>query len=1079
MKGILKRVTAFVTLCLVLIASLPLGNLSVEAASYTSKTNKSRAFVKETGKFDILHYAGVSGGSFNLPASELKNSKIIGVYINAYIRTSGHLDNAKCNCGIEKISIKGSGVSKKLSSDRIYVDRRYQRLSDGSTNWSWKTYGMLCVDATDTITSSGTYKVSPYVWTDKHESETAGEIFSAWEVFVLVEKPDSPIATFGIVQAAKSGYFVVDKPRYLSTDISVSTGKLKVGGGKVNIWTVAAVDAENRPKITCSIDDKAVLADQSKLDSYKFYNSDSNLYEYSYAGKANVTGSTLSLEASNIGGWSTCFGMTYYTECAAPTFSDTMSMSYDDGNNPENGITVSGTIKNKTPHSKTGLQKPTLIVEVDSGLNIESATVKKGSSKATATINGNQVIVQFKGNFMPDNTITFSIKCKQKSSASQASFTAKNELRGDVISLGNDTNQPQSVTANTEMNALYKVTVTGDSHTSNVSVGGTSNITSVSRVFGYNSNINIAGIAATGYHVNSWSDGNLTGSGTSSSTRSITVISMTSLSIGMSPNTYYIDYAKGLTDCPSSSIPASTTATYDSNVAYSAIGSLLGRSYTVNFKANIPAVAPNPSSCTIKDSTETGHLESTGYWSIGGVNVAMGSATTTPPNHTAAHEGRVTATATWKTKTFDNFKTGKLDGFMFEGWYDAPTGGNKITNLSVTPATTTYSKTVYAHWRGIPYKVVYKAGDGGKGSDITETWTYGENHNLFNNTPQLSGTAGYGEPHFTREGYYIDYWILSATGTRNTSLDKGNIPTGTGYYNDTAVSSTQTYAGNLICPQEEGCVVTLTAHWAPIKYKVQYNNDTTSVSGKGYQYSTDTLLTSAYDFGTSYNFVNFEATRSNKYGKSLWLGYGISNGDTTKNPKYYQIGKSPSSYATHGGHTAITATDFVGLSTTDGTAYSNYFKYLNNGSVKTFNIYCVWDDVPGIEPIDLQWGGNATDGNSILFYDKQSSSYTKSGLLSEYMILSNADIKGSVWDREDALSQITGDSSMKNHYYINGFKELNIRNQKTYENGQVEPTSYELHYTVVDSNGNTYSTSRKLYVGNLANIMVGGSKLQQ
>lgn len=66
---------------------------------------------------------------------------------------------------------------------------------------------------------------------------------------------------------------------------------------------------------------------------------------------------------------------------------------------------------------------------------------------------------------------------------------------------------------------------------------------------------------------------------------------------------------------------------------------------------------------------------------------------------------------------------------------------------------------------------------------------------------------------------------------------------------------------------------------------------------------------------------------------------------------------------------------------------------------------------------------------------------------------------------------------MKNSYYINSFDALNIRNQKTYDKGVVEPTSYELKYTVIDSGGNKYQVSRKLYVGNMSNTTVGGSVL--
>lgn len=590
--------------------------------------------------------------------------------------------------------------------------------------------------------------------------------------------------------------------------------------------------------------------------------------------------------------------------------------------------------------------------------------------------------------------------------------------------------------------------------------------------------LNIPNPTRTGYVFNGWEcSGNVTAKrNAGGGSYEIKVMqSGATITAKWKPISYKIRYHKGESDTTATP-PADTTIKFDQNVTYSQAGQLSGRSYAVNFYRNLPAFVPAPETCTITDHVISGNLQCANTWNILGSLATMGSTSTVPPNYASQQDKVIRATAQWQPKTITNFATGTMEGYTLKGWYTQPTGGTKVTSLTINPATSAYTTSLYAQWEGIKYKVIYKAGDGGSGSDVTETWKFSAPHDLYNNVPQLTGAGG--NPHFTKDGYYIDYWIFSATGDRNTAYDVGNIVTRTGYNGATAKGIVKTYShGNLIQPRKNGCVVTLTAHWAPIKYKVQYNNDTTIVEGKGYSTSTGTFTTDDFLYGEVYPFANFNPTRSNKFGASTFLGYGYNNGDTTKTIKYYVDGKSLAKYRNMGAKTSITATDFTGLKTIAGTSQYDYFHWLNPGNIQTFNIYAVWDDCPGITPIDLQWGGNTTDANSIITYDKQSNSSTHSAKMSEFFILNNSNNKSTVWDREDPVDTIT--SNMKDRYYIDGFAALNIGQQKTYDNGTVEPTSYELKYTVVDSNENKYQVSKKLYVGNLANIMVGGSALQQ
>lgn len=422
-----------------------------------------------------------------------------------------------------------------------------------------------------------------------------------------------------------------------------------------------------------------------------------------------------------------------------------------------------------------------------------------------------------------------------------------------------------------------------------------------------------------------------------------------------------------------------------------------------------------------------------------------------------------------------------IPGAMFKGWtLTADGSGTVYADQQQVDKLTTVDKstvTLYAKWEPIPYTVIYKA-NGGSGADVKETWIYNTFYNLYNNTPQLKNTAVSNKtPHFTKQGYYIDYWTISVTGTRVVEKDvKGNLSTGTAYGSDNAITSATKTHKNLCCPTDYGCVVTLTAHWTPIKYTVTYNNDTSVVNYKGYTASTDTHVTSNYDYDATYDLTNLSCSRSNKYGPSTFLGYGFKNGDASKNPVWYLAGRSPKKYAT-GRLSNIHSSHLSSLSTTSGVSFGNYFKFVNDGKIQSFNIYAVWDDCPGIEPIDLAWGGNTTDTNSIIVMDKMTNTSVRSGSEAEFQILQNASIKDSVWDREDNVSSLTADTL--NSYYIDNFKQLKIHAAPTYDTGEVLPTSYELKYTVIDANGNKYQTSRKLYVGNTYDIKVGGSALHK
>ncbi|MBW9330143.1 LPXTG cell wall anchor domain-containing protein [Lactococcus raffinolactis] len=93
-----------------------------------------------------------------------------------------------------------------------------------------------------------------------------------------------------------------------------------------------------------------------------------------------------------------------------------------------------------------------------------------------------------------------------------------------------------------------------------------------------------------------------------------------------------------------------------------------------------------------------------------------------------------------------SFNPASKTGHDFQGWYDAATGGNKVTNI---PATAKEDKTLYARFTPSEYTIAYEL-DGGKNSTANpDSYTY-----------------GVGVPSFedaTKDGYIFLGWFDDAT----------------------------------------------------------------------------------------------------------------------------------------------------------------------------------------------------------------------------------------------------------------------------------------------------------------------------
>jgi len=115
-----------------------------------------------------------------------------------------------------------------------------------------------------------------------------------------------------------------------------------------------------------------------------------------------------------------------------------------------------------------------------------------------------------------------------------------------------------------------------------------------------------------------------------------------------------------------------------------------------------------------------------------------------------ANGGKVSSAS--KTVTFmsayGKLATPKRAGYNFAGWYTAPSGGKKIT--AATKMTAGSNTTIFAHWKGKPFKVTFNVNGGKALAKPTKTVRLG---------------AQYGQmPTPTRTGYYFYGWFTAKSG---------------------------------------------------------------------------------------------------------------------------------------------------------------------------------------------------------------------------------------------------------------------------------------------------------------------------
>ena len=191
-------------------------------------------------------------------------------------------------------------------------------------------------------------------------------------------------------------------------------------------------------------------------------------------------------------------------------------------------------------------------------------------------------------------------------------------------------------------------------------------------------------------------------------------------------------------------------------------------------------------------------------------------------------------------------------GYVFGGWYTDSSFSNAIMSI---PHGASGSLTLYAKWSPYSYTVVFDANGGSGTMDPLTGCICGRSYSLKNNT-------------FKRSGYGFAGWNTAPDGSGSSFINRARI---------TSLAT------------ENGAVVTLYAQWAPVTYRINYRNVTSSdINPNPTTYSsTETVILqdisrSGYAFEGWYSDSSFRT-------KITVININVTGGAVTVYAKWTQL----------------------------------------------------------------------------------------------------------------------------------------------------------------------------------------------
>ena len=231
----------------------------------------------------------------------------------------------------------------------------------------------------------------------------------------------------------------------------------------------------------------------------------------------------------------------------------------------------------------------------------------------------------------------------------------------------------------------------------------------------------------TGYAFVGWATSSSATSATYAPGASYTTDANLTLYAVWTVNKYEITYdANGGTNAP-----ATQNKAHGTNLTLST--TVPAKNYTITFDAN---------GGTVDVSTRQVACEFLGW-----ATTSTATSATYQPGDTFTTNANTTLYAVWENPALAQYSIPVREGYVFDGWYTAASGGTQVTLSTVISS----NMTVYAHWVIATYGVNYDA-NGGTGAPDTQTKTHGEALTLSTTVP-------------TRENYTFLGWATEENPT--------------------------------------------------------------------------------------------------------------------------------------------------------------------------------------------------------------------------------------------------------------------------------------------------------------------------
>ena len=248
--------------------------------------------------------------------------------------------------------------------------------------------------------------------------------------------------------------------------------------------------------------------------------------------------------------------------------------------------------------------------------------------------------------------------------------------------------------------------------------------------------------------------------------------------------------------------------------------------------------------------------------------------------------------------TYGTLPTPLREGYTFDGWYTASSGGTKVA--SSTKVTITENQTLYAHWTENRLIIKYHLNGG---TDVANDNNFQSGDPCLTQKWPYTFTTEYGLTNYNITSRVVRTGYLANT-YYNTKAD------GTGYNLDHDALKTTIQiaeAAHVLADLEKGNVeIDIYMIWTPITYTIQYNgngNTSGSTANSSHTYDQAKALTANGFAKTGYTFAGWSKYKLTGEGECIYQYFdqeSVKNLSTTNNEKVvlYALWRHNSSYLT-------------------------------------------------------------------------------------------------------------------------------------------------------------------------------------